>query len=86
MAEATLSQPLTLNPTQATKLVLVSATPEFAAGVMHITFDMFAANGTLIERRTITADGAAVKTWVANAEATIYTRLLAKLGVNGVVT
>lgn len=85
MAAATLSAPLTLDPTTATKLVLRSAVLEFGSDVVHITFDMYDAAGKLIVRRTIVADGNQVRTWVQNQEATIYARLLAKLGVAGTV-
>jgi hypothetical protein len=83
--EATLSAPLTLNPAQATKLIVRFAVLEFGADVVQITYDLVNAAGKVIHRETITADGAAVKTWVQNQEAVIYARLMAKLGVTGTV-
>jgi hypothetical protein len=86
MAQVTLDAPLTLDPKQATKLVLRHAVLEFGPDVVQIAFDLVDATGKVIDRRSITADGAAVATWVNNQEATICARLMAKLGVTGVVT
>ncbi len=85
MAKATLDAPLTLDPQQATTLTIVAATLEFGSKQMQIHYELRAANGGLLEKRTITADGVAVQTYVGNQEAILYTRLLAKLGVSGTV-
>lgn len=85
MSEATLDAPLTLDPQQATKLVIRGANVDFDGRVVVINFDMVAANGTILQRRSIVADGAQVQTWITNQEATIYGRLLAKLGVTGTI-
>jgi hypothetical protein len=85
MAEVTLDAPLTLDPKQATRLVIRYWHVEPDAGVVQVGYDLFDASGKLLERRAITADGAQVQTWIANNTNTIYTRLLAKLGVTGTV-
>lgn len=85
MAQITLSAPLTLNPTTATKLVVRSTTIEHGAKVISIQVDMVDADGAIVEQRTVQASGAAVATWIANQEATIVARLLAKLGVTGTI-
>jgi hypothetical protein len=83
--QATLDAPLTLDPQQATKLVIRGANVDFDGRVVLIHFDMVAANGTILQRRSIVVDGSQVQTWITNQENAIYTRLLAKLGVTGTV-
>lgn len=85
MAEATLSAPLTLDPQQAAKLVIRNVLVEFGARTLQVEYDLVDGTGKLLQRRTVTADGAAVQTWIGNQEATLYARLLAKLGVTGTV-
>ena len=85
MSQATLDAPLTLDPQQAITLVIRGANIDFDARVVTIHFDMVSAGGAILARRTITADGATVQTWITNQEATIYGRLLAKLGVTGTI-
>jgi hypothetical protein len=85
MATATLDAPLSLSTLQATKLVIRSAHFEFGAGAVQIRFDMVDASGAVVDQRNITVQGGVVATYVANQEATIYSRLLAFLGVTGTV-
>ena len=85
MAQITLDVPLTLNPQQAARLVIRGALVDFDGRVVTINFDLVAANGSVLERRSITATGAAVQTWINNQETTIYQRLLAALGVTGTI-
>ncbi|MEJ7812899.1 MAG: hypothetical protein WKG32_20965 [Gemmatimonadaceae bacterium] len=86
MPPAALNAPLTLDPKQATTLVLRSAVVEFEAGVIQLRYELVDAAGKVLETRTVTADGAAVQTWIATQRAPLYQRLLAKLGVAGVIT
>jgi hypothetical protein len=83
--QATLDAPLTLDPQQAARLVIRGALVDCDARVVIIHFDMVDGDGKILERRTITADGAQVQTWISNQESVIYGRLLAKLGVTGTV-
>lgn len=85
MAEATLDAPLDLDPRQAAKVIIRNWHVEPDEGVVQISYDLVAQDGTLLDRRIATADGAQVRTWIANNTNTIYTRLLAKLGVTGTV-
>lgn len=85
MAEATLDAPLTLDPKQATKLVVRHADIDFAARTVDIDYFLVDATGKVIDRKRITASGAAVQTWITNQETTIYNRLLASLGVTGTI-
>ena len=83
--QATLDTPLTLDPKQATKLVVRSAVIEFDSRAVQIDYEMIDASGKTVDRRRITATGAAVQTWITNQENTIYTRLLASLGITGTI-
>jgi hypothetical protein len=85
MAQATLDAPLTLDPTQAVKLKIMSFNTECDARVVTIRFAMLDASGKVVSERTVQADGAQVQTWITNQETTIYNRLLAKLGVTGTI-
>jgi len=83
MAKLTLDQPLTLNPLQAAKLELIEARVDYVNRQVHALFHLTDANGAILEVRTATLAGAAVETWMANQEATLYQRLTLKLGVSG---
>lgn len=85
MAEVTLDTPLTLDPKQATKLVLRSAVIEFDSRALQIDYVLVDADGKVVDRRRITATGAQVRAWITNQEATILNRLLAHLGVTGTI-
>lgn len=83
MAQATLTNPLTLNPQQATRLVIREARVDFDAREVLLRIDYVSAQNVVLETRTVVVDGAQVQTWINNQENTLYTRLLAKLGVTG---
>lgn len=83
--QATLDSPLTLDPLQAVTLKIVNTVIDHGARQVSITFELVDDTGKLLQRRTIVADGAQVQTWINNQEATIYSRLLAKLNVTGTV-
>lgn len=85
MSTVSLDSPLVLNPQQAATLRLERTTIEHDAKVVQIQVALVAANGTILERRTVQAGGAAVQTWIANQEATILGRLLATMGVTGTI-
>jgi hypothetical protein len=85
MAQVTLDAPLTLDPKQATKLVLRRADIDFTARTVEIDYVLVDATGKTIDRKRITASGAQVQTWINNQETTIYGRLLAALGVTGTI-
>ncbi len=86
MATATLDAPLVLNPQQATTLRIEQTHIEHGARVVRFEFAMVAEDGvTILERRTLTATGAAVQNWITAQESTLYGRLLAALGVTGTV-
>lgn len=83
--QATLTSPLTLNPTQATALVIESFSVEPDAGVITVRFKLVDAGGNIVDRRIVTSNAPNVQTWIANQTATIYNALLSKLGVTGTV-
>jgi hypothetical protein len=83
--KATLDTPLTLDPQQAVDVDIVSTQIDHKARVLIVTFDLLDSNGNAIARRTATAGGAQVQTWIGNQETTIYQRLLAKLGLTGTI-
>lgn len=86
MSKATFTNAYTLNPAQAAAVVIRSTKIDHVARAVSITFELTRANGTRIEGRTVRVDGAAAEAWIAAQEAALYTRLLAKLGVTGVIT
>jgi GTP cyclohydrolase III len=85
MAQATLNAPLILDPQVATKLIIRNAMIDFEGRVLVIHFDLVDADGKMLARRSVVADGSAVQTWISNQESIVYTRLLAKLGLTGSV-
>jgi hypothetical protein len=85
MSNVTLDAPLTMDPSQAVRLVLRSSEIDFEALTMRLTVDFVAADNRILARRVITVDGPAVQTYIANQKTTIATRLMAKLGVTGTV-
>lgn len=83
--QATLDLPLSLDPRQAAKLVVRSIQVDFLGRTVAIEYDLIDSGGNVLDRsRKITSSGA-VQTWITNQENTIYSALLAKLGVAGVV-
>ena len=85
MAQATQDAPLTLDPTQATKLRIKSFTAECDSRAVSIVVHYLDAGDQIVAEKTIQVDGAQVNTWMTAQETTIYTRLLAKLGVTGTI-
>lgn len=85
MAEATLDSPLTLDPQTCAKLRLVHSTVDHVQRVVIARYDLVDSNGVVLQQRTVRLTGAAVNTWITNNENTLYTRLLAQLGVTGTV-
>ena len=83
--QATLSAPLTLNPAQATALIIERFAAEPDAGVLTVTFRLVDASGNMLDRRTITANTPAVQIWITNQTTTIYSALLTRLGLTGTV-
>jgi hypothetical protein len=83
--QATLDSPLILDPLQAATLRIINTVIDHGSRTVSITFELVDDTDKLLQRRTIVADGATVQTWIANQEATIYGRLLTKLGVTGTV-
>jgi hypothetical protein len=86
MAQAALTSPLTLDPTEAVTLRLRRFVGECDARVVQVTVVMLDAGGNIVGERTIQADSAAVKTWLTNQETTILNALLNKLGISGTIT
>lgn len=86
MAQVTLDAPLTLDPTQATRIVLRGARLNFSNNSIDVVVEFVDASGNIRETRVIPADGAQVATYVGNQANTILTRLLAKLGVTGTIS
>lgn len=84
--QATLSAPLTLDPTQATVLVVDSFQADPQAGMLTVVYRLVDSSGNTVARRTATSNASSVQTWIANNTATIYNALLSKLGVTGTVT
>ena len=85
MAEATLDAPLDLDPRTAAKLRIRSFQADCDGRVVTIIYDLVDSDGKVVDRRQRVATGSQVQTWITNQEATIYTRLLAELGVTGTV-
>jgi hypothetical protein len=81
--ECTFDVPLSLDSRQAAKVVIRSANLDLVARELLINITLYDDGGNVLEHRQIIASGAAVQTYLSNQEATIYTRLLAKLGVTG---
>jgi hypothetical protein len=85
MAEATLTSPLTLDPQQAVKLRFADATIDFVTRTVFARYELVDNAGAVIAQRTMKLTGAQVQTWITNQENTLYTRLLAQLGVTGTI-
>lgn len=85
MAEATLDSPLTLDPQQATKLVIRGVQIDLDGRDMTIHFDLVGAGNVILARRSVVATGSQVQTYISNQETNYYTRLLAKLGITGTI-
>lgn len=83
--KATLSAPLTLNPQQATELVVTRALLNFESRTVAIDFELRDVGGAVVSRRSIEVSTNAVKNWLTNQETTIYNALLTKLGITGTV-
>lgn len=85
MAQATLDAPLTLDPQQAARIKIRTAEMDLTNRVLILVYDLYDGDGKHLGRRSLVADGAQVQTYLTNQEATLYARLLAKLGVTGTV-
>lgn len=83
--ECTFDAPLSLDARQAAKVVIRSATLDLVARELLVNITLYDGSGNVLEHRQIIATGGAVQTYLSNQEATIYARLLAKLGVTGTV-
>lgn len=75
-----------INPTTAPEAVLRSTKVDNVSGTIAVTVDYVATDGTVLSSSVLKMDSAAVKTWIANHEATILSMVLTRLGVSGTVS
>lgn len=87
MAQANLTAPITLDPTQASSIKLQSVRFDYTS-TPHQLFLLFAyldGVGNVVNTREVVASDAAVQTYMANQETNILTRLMARLGLTGTI-
>jgi hypothetical protein len=85
MAEATLDNPLTLDPRQATRLRVRFSEVDHLNRTVTVFIDHLDTNGNVLHFVRRTLSGPQVETWISNQETTLLNRYMAAANLTGTI-
>lgn len=85
MPQATLDNPLTLNPATARRVTIKETRANHAEGSLSVTYELRTPAGVVAETRQRKLMGAPIAAYLASQETALLQRVLAAEGVTGTI-